>query len=119
MYHTFVLSPSPALSLCATGITLLLKKKKKKIINSLFASLLFPAFDLYCIYINFFSFYPSFLSSILKKEVLILMNEGKGAFDFGNEVTAAIPRLSPCYLPVFLMEKSVWALQVVKGTRSF
>lgn len=32
----------------------------------------------------------------------------KGVFDFGNE--AAIPRLSPCCLPVFLIEKSLWAL---------
>lgn len=110
MYHTFVLSSSPVLTLCYRNYP----PSEKKITNSLFASLLFPALDLYSIYIKlciFFLLY--FLSLILK------LKEEKGASDFGNEVTAAIPRFSTCYLPVFLMEKSGWALQVVKGTRCF
>lgn len=112
MYHTFV--SACVGTLCHSVLQELPSLWKKKIItNSHFASLLLPALDLYCIYIQllFFFFYPSFLSLMLEEE--------KGAFDFGNEVTAAIPRFSICSLPVFLVEKSVWALQVVMGTRCF
>lgn len=86
-------------------------KKNKRITSSLFASLLFPALalGLYCIYINFFFFYCSFLSLILN------LKEEKGAFDFGNEVAPAIPNLSTCYL-LFLLAKSVWALQALMDT---
>lgn len=111
MCITPLCQPVTALSLCATGITLPLGKKNKRITSSLFASLLFPALalGLYCIYINFFFFYCSFLSLILN------LKEEKGTFDFGNEVAAAIPNLSTCYL-LFLLAKSVWALQALMDT---
>lgn len=70
-----------------------------------FTACLFPAIDLCCITLQFFSPYLNLIPFFL----FLKVEEEKGAFDFIVEVTAAIPKLSTWCLPLFLMVKSEWS----------